>query len=406
MPRGVFLAIASAALAAAGKQRTPPMGWMSWEIFRCEIDCVTDPTTCISENLYKAQTDALVSGGYFDAGYNGIHIDDCSPAMARDPTTHQLVANATRFPSGMKALGDYMHASGVKFAYYTAESYTTCEGYPASRGYEQLDAQTFASWGVDYLKVDGCGDLSYYPTGYAAMGQALANSGRDIIYSCSWPAYIGDDETVKPFPTLIADGCNLWRNWNDIQCEWSSLASIIEHWGQYGWYLQQFSNGSHVHDPDMLLIGNDCITDDEARTQMAIWSINAAPLIMGNDLRTVSNSSRAILLNPEAIAVDQDEMVMMGLRLYTDAQQEVWARNLTDGSMAVALFNKGAAAPLDITMNFSVLGWASNDVADVRDIWAREDVGSFTGSFTGHSIPVHGTGFYRVKRTGSGANTA
>jgi len=131
--------------------------WMSWEIFRCEIDCVTDPTTCISENLYKAQTDALVSGGYFDAGYNGIHIDDCSPAMARDPTTHQLVANATRFPSGMKALGDYMHASGVKFAYYTAESYTTCEGYPASRGYEQLDAQTFASWGVDYLKVDGCG---------------------------------------------------------------------------------------------------------------------------------------------------------------------------------------------------------------------------------------------------------
>lgn len=131
-----------------------------------------------------------------------------------------------------------------------------------------------------------------------------------------------------------------------------------------------------------------------------------APRSAGNDLRTVSNSSRAILLNPEAIAVDQDEMVMMGLRLYTDAQQEVWARNLTDGSMAVALFNKGAAAPLDITMNFSVLGWASNDVADVRDIWAREDVGSFTGSFTGHSIPVHGTGFYRVKRTGSGANTA
>ena len=110
----------------------------------------------------------------------------------------------------MKALGDYMHSKGVQFALYTAESTETCGGYPASQGHEKIDAQTFASWGVDYMKVDGCGDNSYYPTGYAAMGKALNSSGRSIVYSCSWPAYLGDNEVTKPFATMISDGCNLW----------------------------------------------------------------------------------------------------------------------------------------------------------------------------------------------------
>lgn len=160
------------------------------------------------------QTDALVSGGFLAAGYNGIHTDDCWPEWSRDPSTHELVANATRFPHGMKALGDYMHAKNVQYALYTAESTETCAGYPASLNYETLDAQTFASWGVDYLKVDGCGSLKDYPKGYKDMGAALAATGRNITYSCSWPAYIGSDEKVKPFTTFIADNCNLWRNWD------------------------------------------------------------------------------------------------------------------------------------------------------------------------------------------------
>eukprot|EP00051_Salpingoeca_urceolata_P010832 m.133143 g.133143 ORF g.133143 m.133143 type:complete len:499 (-) comp16874_c0_seq4:137-1633(-) len=198
----------------------------------------------------------------------------------------------------------------------------------------------FSCKGVDYLKVDGCGDRSYYPTGYPKMGKALVNSGRDIVYSCSWPAYLGNDEASKPYDVMIASHCNLWRNWRDIQCNWGSLSSIIDHWGDYGPVLAKYAAAGHFNDPDMLLIGNDCITDVEAATQMAIWSIIAAPLIMGNDLRNITASQKEILLNKDAIAVNQDSLVQQGLRITPKGDTEVWARNLSDGSVAVGLYNK------------------------------------------------------------------
>eukprot|EP00048_Salpingoeca_helianthica_P014860 m.223921 g.223921 ORF g.223921 m.223921 type:complete len:494 (-) comp16352_c0_seq1:183-1664(-) len=353
----------------------PPMGWMSWEIFRCEIDCEKHPDSCINEALYKAQTDRLAADGYLQAGYNGIHLDDCWMRLRpiRD-AQNQLVPDPARFPSGFKALGDYMHAKNVSFAIYTAESHETCAGYPASRGYENIDAKTFASWGVDYLKVDGCGEEAYYTTGYPLMGKALATSGRPIVYSCSWPAYLGSNESTKPYSTFIDIGCNLWRNWDDIQCSWGSLSSIIDHFGDYSRVLQQWVAPGHFNDPDMLLVGNNCISDDEARTQMAIWSILAAPLIMGNDLRTVTPSQREILLNPEVIAVDQDKLAKAGVRLSPKNDTEVWARSLSGGSVAVALYNKNAhtatysAAPCEewnatIGGYFEACGGSSGDLS-------------------------------------------
>lgn len=133
---------------------TPPMGWMSWEIFRCETDCVKHPQTCISEALYQAQTDALVSFGYLEAGYSGIHLDDCweNKNPPRD-SDGKLFADVDRFPSGMKKLGDYIHSKGASFGLYTAESQFTCGGFPASAGFEEIDAKTFAEWNVDYMKV-------------------------------------------------------------------------------------------------------------------------------------------------------------------------------------------------------------------------------------------------------------
>ena len=341
---------------------------MSWELFRCDVNCSADPTSCISEQMYKGQTDALSDGGYIKAGYTGIHMDDCWERLhpPRDTTTHQLAPNSTRFPSGLKALGEYMHQKGATFGLYTAESPSTCGGYPASKNMEQLDAKTFADWGVDYLKVDGCGAPEYYKSGYKAMGAALEASGRDIVYSCSWPAYInGGNETKQPFAEFINDGCNLWRNYEDIQCNWNSLADIIEHWGQYGTSLTPFAGPGHWHDMDMLLIGANCITVEEERTQMAIWSISAAPLIMGNDLRKVSNASKAILLNADAVAVNQDPLGQMGMRISTatytlqstdrtmtthqemlTGTTEIWARNLANGDVAVALYNTGAPTPI------------------------------------------------------------
>ena len=344
---------------------------MSWEIFRCDIDCADDPSYCISEHLYKSQADAMVAGGFAAHGYNSIHMDDCweQKHPPRDPATNKLRADPTRFPSGMKALGDYYHARNLSFAAYTAESPTTCGGYPASAKHEVLDANTFAAWGVDYMKVDGCGAKSYYAGGYKAMGAALQASGRDIVYSCSWPAYIGSNESEKPFQTFINDGCHLWRNWDDIQCSWNSLSSIIDHWGEWGKVLQPWAGpdgpyGGHWHDMDMLLIGGmqggsqghagrggpPCVSLDEERTQMAIWCISAAPLIMGNDMRNVSASSKAILFNRDAIAVSQDRAGKMGIRISGDVPQQLWVRELAKSAAgksraAVGLYNKGGAPP-------------------------------------------------------------
>lgn len=381
---------------------TPPMGWMSWEIFRCEDDCAVHPSSCINEQLYKEQTDALVEGGFLQYGYNSIHIDDCW--MATNPprdSSGSLAPNATRFPSGMAALGNYMHSRNVSFGLYTAESPSTCAGYPASLNHEQHDAATFAAWGVDYLKVDGCGDASQYAGGYARMGLALQSSGRGIVYSCSWPAYVGDDETKKPFDTYIQDGCNLWRNWDDIQCSWYSLESIIDHFGNYSKFLQQFAAPGHWHDPDMLLIGNACINEDEARTQMAIWGILAAPLIMGNDLRKMSPGSVQILQNRMAVQINQDPLGKAGSRISEFGAQEVWSRDLKSSSInnaqrfAIALLNKGETHA-DITVEFSDVSQLLHQ-ALVRDVWSQSVVGTFHEHYTAKAVPPHGTAYITLE---------
>lgn len=340
-------ALVAGAEARNNLSMTPPMGWMSWEIFRCNTDCKNEPNNCISEVLYKQQADAMVEQGFNKFGYNSIHMDDCweRKVPPRDPATGRLVGDPVRFPSGMKALGDYYKQKGIKYALYTAESPTTCGGYPASANHEELDAKTFADWGVDYMKVDGCGPAGYYNHGYQAMGAALENSGRAIEYSCSWPAYInGGNESRQPFATFIEYGCNGWRNWDDIQCNPTSLFSIIDHWGDYGEALQPFAGPGHWHDMDMLLIGNGCVSHDEEMTQMAIWAISASPLIMGNDMRNVTAASKSILTNADAIAVSQDPLGQMGIRISNNTAKQLWSRVLGDGSVAVGLLNRGENA--------------------------------------------------------------
>lgn len=156
-------------------------------------------------------------------------IDDCW--MQKDPprVDGRLVPDPTRFPSGFSALAEYVHSKNVRFGVYTAESPTTCAGYPASATHEAVDAESFASWDVDYVKVDGCGDQQYYPTGYPAMGKALAASGRNITYSCSWPAYLGSNETAKPFDEFIAAGCNLWCVHSCVWRRWVLVACCMLH---------------------------------------------------------------------------------------------------------------------------------------------------------------------------------
>jgi alpha-N-acetylgalactosaminidase len=306
------------------------MGWMSWEHFGCKVNHV----------LLEEMTDKLVDDGYLAAGYTTISIDDCWMNRTRDMNGH-IHANERSFPSGMKAMGEYMHSRSVRFGSYSDVGKSSCKNFPGMLGHEEDDATTFASWGVDYLKVDGCHeDKSNFSVGYPLVGAALQGTGRNITYSCSWPAYIGLNESLKPFDAMIAAGCNLWRNTQDIHCHWSSLARVISHWGDYGEVLQKFAGPGHWHDPDQLLIGNGCISTEEEKTQMAIWSISASPLIMGNDLRNVSEESKAILLNMEAIRVNQDPLGKMGVRhpAYTsNSSTQTWFRELAGGDVAVAL---------------------------------------------------------------------
>merc|ERR1712224_442154 len=256
---------------------------------------------------------------------------------------------------------------------------------------------------MGYLKLDGCyNDQAGYVTGYPAAGAALQSSGRNITYSCSWPAYLGSNESGKPFDDMIDAGCNLWRNWDDIQCGWGSASAIIDHWGDYGESLVQWAGPGHWHDMDMLLIGSRCLTVEEERTQMAIWAISASPLIMGNDLRKVSVESKAILLNKQAIAVSQDPLGKMGTRhpsFTSESPTQVWSRPLARGDVAVGLYNKNNASNTDITVNFGDLNLSGK--VSILDIWSGKNLGIFDGSFTAEEVPLHDTAFLRLSPVAS-----
>jgi len=381
------------------------MGWMSWQRFRCETNCTAHPSSCINEQLYQQTADSMASLGYLDAGYNHISIDDCWEDRRGRDGEGRLVPDPTRFPGGMAALGSYIHSKGLKFGTYSDEGTMTCGGYPGSKDYEAIDAATFADWNVDYLKLDGCyNDQAGYAKGYPAMGTALQASGRNITYSCSWPAYLGDNEFAKPFADMIDAGCNSWRNWNDIDCTWASVSSIISHWAEYGHAMAPFAGPGHWHDMDMLVIGAGCLSPDEEQTQMAIWAISASPLIMGNDARQVPEQSRELLLNRGAIAVSQDRLGRMGTLLpgfNASSETQVWARPLLGGDVAVALFNRADKRTASIRLDFASVG-LQGDVS-VFDIWAKAKIGTFHSTYVANAVPPHGTAFLRLAAAAAAA---
>jgi len=367
-------------------RKGPPMGWMSWERFRCEVDCVTKPDECISERLYKTQADLLVKHGYVAAGYNGIHVDDCWSNQftnERDEVTHEIVANATRFPSGMKGLGDYLHSLGLHFGLYTDIGNRTCGNYVGSFNYEEIDAQSFARWGVDYIKVDGCYARQWvYNERYKVLGDAMNRTGRPITYSCSWPAYLGNDESKKPFDKFVEAGCDTWRNWADIQNDFRSVTAIINHWATYNKTLTGFTKG--YHDPDMILAGSDhsghMMSLDQARIQLSVWSIVAAPLILSNNLATVPEEYRWIIQNRAMIAIDQSRFPPGGV-LFRNKDAHVWGRVVEDG-VAIALVvlsaDKGKVAKF--TINWAIYG---PDVGHhgIVNIWTSQKVPEYQEDF-------------------------
>jgi len=377
-----------------GLARTPPMGWLSWERFRCNTDCTNDPDNCISEKLFMQMADRFVSDGYKDAGYEYVNIDDCWLAKERDPKTKRLVADPERFPSGMKALADYMHQRGLKLGIYEDFGTHTCGGFPGSEYFLQLDAQTFADWGVDYLKLDGCySEPKQYNDAYPAMTMWLNMTGRPMVYSCSWPAY---EQSQAEYPR-IAENCNLWRNYADIQDSWASLSDIINHFGDDATHFVDIAKPGAWNDPDMLLIGNFGLSQNQERAQMALWSIMASPLIMSTDLRNLRPDARALLLNRMAISINQDPMGKQGKRISSQGSIQIWTRPLSGGSFAFAFLNTGTGGtPTKVSMTVKDLGFSATAGYNITEVFDGKNMGAFKPSDT-FSAYVNPTGVFFAK---------
>ena len=352
---------------------TPPMGWSSWNKFAEHID----------DRTIRAMADAMVSTGLRDAGYRYINIDD--GWQGKRDASGALRPNA-KFPD-MKALADYVHARGLKLGIYSSPGPKTCAGYQGSYGHVRQDAQTFADWGIDYLKYDLCSGEWFYADAdtvkrsYYEMGLALKATGRPIIYSlCEYGRF-----DVADWGRSV--GGHLWRTTGDITDDYKTMADIgfvrnpkFPHAGPGGW-----------NDPDMLEIGNGGMSDDEYRTHMTLWAIQAAPLVMGHDLRLTKPGAKNLLTNREVIAIDQDALGVQGRRVRQDGELEVWRKELAGKAVAVALFNRGTA-PATMTALPEEIG-RGTPVA-VRDLWQGRELPPGQLSFT---VPAHGAVLLRVE---------
>ena len=350
--------------------QTPPMGWNSWNKFQCNVD----------ENMIREIADAMASSGMKNVGYQYIVIDDCWQ-VSRDSLGF-IVADPQRFPSGIKALADYVHSKGLKFGIYSCAGSKTCAGRPGSRGHEYQDALTYAKWGVDYLKYDWCNTEKLKAEGaYMKMRDALYAAGRPIVFSlCEW----GNN---KPW-LWGADIGHLWRTTGDItncfDCvtteKWQhTVLQIIDL--QAG--LRQHAGPGHWNDPDMLEVGNG-MSVNEDRAHFTLWCMLAAPLITGNDLRSMSPETKAILTNTEVIAIDQDSLGIEGFKQATSDSLEIWLKPLVNDQWALCVLNRGKTdQPFSLDWNtFSVTDSLSNRTLNtasmpykIRDLWQHKELG-------------------------------
>jgi len=360
------------------------MGWNSWNVFHGDID----------EVKIKQIADAMVSSGMKDAGYEYIILDDNWMANPARDAEGNLIADPIRFPSGIKALADYIHSLGLKIGIYGDRGTMTCMNIPqsGSYGYEERDAKTFAEWGIDYVKYDNCNAAtdSCQRCDYQTMQKALAATGRPIVFSiCAWG-----------FQSWMPDVGNLWRTTGDITDKWDNgndwFVGIINAIDLNMRYAKYAKPGAW-NDPDMFVIGNGGCTVEEYRTQFSMWSMMAAPLIASNDLRTMDEVTRSILTNKEVIAVNQDPLGIQCSKVRDDGDEEVYVKPLSGGDYAVALLNRGNKEAI-IRVTVEEIGFTPQPGYGyvVRDLWQHCEFGTL--DVIEAEVPVHGTAMFRVSQ--------
>lgn len=389
------VAVATQNIETGNMAPTPPMGWNTWNTFQTRID----------EPLLKGMVDAYVSSGMKDAGYRYFVLDDGWMAMER-ASNGDLVADPKKFPNGMKAFADYVHSKGLKFGIYNCAGNKTCAGYPGTRGHEYQDARLYASWGVDFLKYDWCNtDNLNGKEAYITMSSALKATGRPIIFSmCEW----GQHQ-----PWLWQKGIGeLYRTTGDItasfskdksQGTWtaSSVMNILDKQDN----IRQYNGPNHWNDPDMMEVGNG-MSYNEDKAHFSLWCMLAAPLAAGNDLRKMSEQTKAILTNKEVIAVDQDELGIAAYKLPMADSVAIYIKPLKNNNVAVCFLNRGSK-PQKIAVKWSDLhiqdkntGLNLNfgdNIYAVQDLWKKTITGTTKGTFK-QDIGVHDVVMLKLTR--------
>jgi alpha-galactosidase len=354
-----------------GLAPTPPMGWNSWNSYGVHI----------SEKLIKESAEALIKSGMLEAGYNYVVIDDGWEALERD-SSGNLVPDPQKFPSGMKALGEYLHSKGFKFGIHNCAGTKTCSGFPGGRGHEFQDARLYASWGVDYLKYDWCehGTADARET-YKTMGDALYAAHRPVVYSlCEW----GNNQ-----PWLWGEKiAHLWRTTGDITDCYSCQDVYATGWKyilnkQDG--LEKYAGPDHWNDPDMLEVGNKGLSLTESKSHFSLWAMLAAPLMAGNDVRNMSEEIRTILTNKDVIAIDQDPLGKQGYRFMEHPSKEIWVKELSNGEWAICFFNSGDEN-MTIRVNWTYLPFL-NGTFKIRDIWQKKEIGKTDTDYSSDIAP-------------------
>lgn len=380
-----------------GVARTPPMGWNTWNTFGCNIN----------ETLIRQMADTMVTNGMRDLGYRYVVVDDCWFDPNRD-SQGNLQAHPSRFPSGMKALGDYLHARGLLFGIYQSPMDQTCAQYfdafpgsTGSLGHEVQDARQFAAWGVDYLKYDWCspaGSINDQVVAFAKMRDALAATGRPIVYSINSNSI---HEKTGPMRNW-GDVANLWRTTEDITNTWNSGQTNgypmgIQNIVNVNVPLSSYAGPGSFNDPDMLEVGRGGMTDTEMRSHFALWAIMAAPLMAGNDLRSADSATLTILRNQHLIAINQDSLALQAVQVSNDQTRRVLAKRLSNGDVAVALLNQGSSTTT-VSTTAAAVGKTGNSFS-LLDAWTNAT--TTTSGTISANVPAHGTVVYRVSGGGT-----
>jgi len=414
-----------------GAAPTPPMGWSTWNTFQCNI----------TEQLVRGGADVMAASTLMKAGYKYILIDDCWSSCLKNTddgncavpaprdAQSRIVPDTNKFPSGMKALADYVHSKGLKLGIYTASSTRTCAGYLGSLGYERIDAQTFVDWGMDFVKMDTCNlDCGIHDgciqNCAANMRDGLNATGKKVVFYVDDGNDSSGPRVYNPYlrssdPSVFSmvkianktnelvwnwgpNTANMWKSWFDIHDEWYSTMDNVHM--QIGLAMTQQCGAYNT--PDMLTVGQGKQTESEYRAQMFLWAVLGAPLILGYDIRKTDNVTLALITAPEVLAIDQDPDCVQGSFAGSVNGGEVWVKPLHDNTFAVVLLNT-LSTPQTIQLQMNTK-WKYNsghfypavvDKAKIRDVYKREDLGEFSNMFAqqvgGHDAvilkvtPVH-----------------